>query len=126
MDVDFWMKMAARKMKFRYVDYYFTYFRRHGEAKSAGGNLPFIEETMNSDYFRNNLAEDSFSYYLKVKKLMISDYFRNLALEHKTNEFFKTFFRFVWSHPVISLRFLSGYITMKFGLFVKNRLNKKI
>lgn len=44
MDMDFWIHIASQGTKFHKVDASLSFFRRHRDAKSAAGNLPFLQE----------------------------------------------------------------------------------
>ena len=123
MDVDFWLKITARNIYFDYSDEYFTYFRRHSSAKSSGGNIQFIEDTMNSLFFKNELKKLNPPLYKIVKKTGIDIYLYNLSLEHYTMALFKSAMRYFPSAPLIVSKRIITYINNKTGLFLKNKLS---
>lgn len=124
MDVDFWMKVVAFNGKIVYKDIDLTYFRRHEDAKSALGNLPFIRETLNSHFFTVELKKINRSYYFTSKKSIYHAYYTNLTMEHFTKEILRNFPKMFLSYPVFALRTLWNYTILKLKLkFAKPKAN---
>ncbi len=121
MDVDFWLKIAAHNYKFEYVDEYYTYFRRHQDAKSAIGNIHFIEDTLQSDFVKNNLKIINLEFYKKVKKSCINCLFLNLRMNHNSAKLFKAFFFYIFETPDIAIKHLFLYAVVKTQLYFKSK-----
>jgi glycosyltransferase involved in cell wall biosynthesis len=125
MDVDFWMKIMAHNGKIIYVDREMTCFRRHDEAKSAGGNLPFIRETLNSPFFNDELKSIHPAYYRLCKKSIYKSYIQNLKLEHASKELSAFFIKAFKGYPLMALKEYAGYGLTKLRLGAGNRIRKK-
>ncbi len=116
MDVDFWMKIIAHQGEMRYVDVNLTCFRRHNEAKSAAGNLPFITETLNSTFFKDQLKPLDPHYYTICKKSIYRSYFENLILEHQSKKIFGFYSKILFVLPLFSTKKIISYIFLKIKL----------
>ena len=123
MDVDFWLKITANNYLFDHTDTYFTFFRRHGETKSAEGNIRFIEDTMNSVFYKETLPKINPVLSKKVRRLGIDEYMANLRMEHLTAKLFKTAAAYFFKYPGIVWKHTTAYVATKLKLFFRNRFS---
>lgn len=116
MDVDLWIKMMALGGQMMYRDVDLTCFRRHNEAKSALGNIPFIEDTMKSTFFQNGLKKLNPSYYKKCRNSVFTCYFDHLHMEHSTGKLFRFAPRLFVIRPWYTVKTLIIYTLLKLKL----------